>query len=145
MTTTVALFLTALVLPTDAPKDDAVAREVKRHQGTWAVTSFVRGGKESPKSLTDSIVRVVDGDHVVWKRDGKSFAGTTVTLDPSKSPKTIDILADGGPARGEPVLGIYKLEGDELTICTADAGNDRPGTFDAPAGSKRTLVTFRRK
>jgi uncharacterized protein (TIGR03067 family) len=143
VTTTLSL-LAALLAPAD-DKADALRREVARHQGTWAVTSFVRDGKASPKELTDSIVRVVEGDHVVWKRDGKRFAGTAVVLDPSKAPRTIDVLPDGGPARGERVLGIYKLDGDTLTICMADAGQPRPLAFEAPNGSKQTLMTFRRK
>jgi uncharacterized protein (TIGR03067 family) len=143
MTASLAL-LAALLVSADDPKAEALRREVARHQGAWAVTSFVREGKASPKELVDSIVRVVEGDHVVWKRDGKSFAGTTVALDPSKDPATIDVTPDGGPSRGERVLGIYQLDGDALTICMADPGRDRPRAFEAPEGSKQTLMTFRR-
>ena len=64
-----------------------VKAEVSRHQGTWKVVSFVRDGEPSSKKLTDSIVRIVEGDHVVWKRAGKSFAGTTFELDPSALPR----------------------------------------------------------
>jgi uncharacterized protein (TIGR03067 family) len=137
--------LAALLVPADDPEAEALRREVARHQGAWAVTSFVREGKASPKELVASIVRVVEGDHVVWKRDGKSFAGTAVALDPSKDPATIDVIPDGGPSRGERVLGIYKLDGDTLTICMADPGRDRPRAFEAPEGSKQTLMTFRRR
>jgi uncharacterized protein (TIGR03067 family) len=127
-----------------APADDQKV-EVARHQGTWNVVSFVRDGKPSSKELTDSIVRVVEGDHVVWRREGKSFAGTTFELDLSKDPKTIDLIPDGGKARGEHVLGVYKWDGDTLVICTADAGKPRPTAFEASAGSGQTLMTFRRQ
>lgn len=139
------VLLTALLISAGDPKADSLKREVERHQGTWAITSFIRAGKESPKELVDSIVRVVEGDHVVWKRLGKSFAGTTVELDPSKTPQTIDVLPDGGRARGERVLGIYQLDGATLVICMADPGKERPKTFEAPAGSKLTLFRCRRK
>ncbi len=114
------------------------------HQGTWAVVSFVRDGKPSSKELTDSIVRIVEDDHVVWKRAGKSFAGTTFELDPSRTPATIDLIPDGGKARGEHILGIYRWEGNTLVICTADVGHPRPDTFEAVDGSHRTLMTFRK-
>jgi uncharacterized protein (TIGR03067 family) len=133
--TTLLALLAALLTPAD--KADALRREVARHQSTWAVTSFVRNGKVSPKEPTDTIVGVVEGDHVVWKLDGKSFAGTTSVLDPSKSPRTIDVIPDGGPARGERVLGIYKLDREILTICMADAGQPRPSAFEAPRGASR--------
>lgn len=140
-----ALWL-ALALTTGDDQDRSRnAEELARHQGTWAVTRFVRDGKESPAELVNSIVRIVDGDHVVWKRDGKSFAGTKVELDPAADPKTIDVLPDGGPSFGKRVLGIYKMDGDVLTICMADPEKPRPDGFQAGEGSGRTLMTFRRQ
>jgi uncharacterized protein (TIGR03067 family) len=82
---------------------------------------------------------------VVWKRDGKSFAGTRIELDPSRDPKAIDVIPDGGKDRGERVLGIYKLEGDRLTICMAAPGKPRPKEFKADKGSGCTLRTFVRE
>jgi len=119
--------------------------ELARHQGTWSVLSFRREGKDTPAEITQTIIRIVEGDHVVWKREGKSFAATKVELDPSKSPATIDVIPDGGPARDKRILGIYKLEGNRLTICMADADQPRPTEFKAEQGSKWTLMRFERK
>lgn len=127
-----------------APPAEVLKSEVARHQGTWAVTSFVREGKSTPDEIARTIVRIVEGDHVVWKREGKSFAGTAVELDPTADPKTIDVIPDGGPSREKRVLGIYKLEGDVLAICMADADRPRPTAFAAPEKSGLTLMTFRR-
>ncbi len=55
------------------------------------------------------------------------------------------MIPDGGPNRGERVLGIYKLDDDTLTICMAAAGESRPGEFKAEKGSTCTLRTFRRE
>lgn len=142
--------LFALILALSPTQGDGRSKEVleaerARHQGVWVVTSFVTGGKESAEELVRSITRTVEGDHVVWKREGKSFAGTTVTLDPSKSPATIDVTPDGGPRRGEPVLGIYKLEGQTLAICMAAPGKERPRAFQGEQGTGQTLMTFRRE
>ena len=123
---------------------DATAVERARHQGTWAVVSMVREGKAAPADIVATITRHVDGDHVTWKREGKPFAGTTVILDPTVDPKTIDVTPDGGPDRDKPVLGIYKLDGDSLTICMAGVNRPRPKDFSAAEGSKQTLTTFRR-
>jgi uncharacterized protein (TIGR03067 family) len=128
------------------PQDPTPASELEKHQGTWEVVSFERDGKKTPEEITRTIVRVVDADHVVWKRDGSNFAGTTMTLDPSADPKTIDLVPDGGPNRGSKVVGIYRFdEGGTLTICIADAGRNRPTSFTSEPGSGHTLQTFRKK
>ena len=120
-------------------------QELARHQGTWTAVSFRREGQETPAEIVRTITRTVEGDHVVWRRDGKSFAGTTVVLDPGRDPKTIDVLPDGGPSRGKRVLGIYKLENDTLTLCMADADQPRPREFKAEKGTRQTLMVFRRE
>ena len=55
----------------------------------------------------------------------------------------------GGKDRGERVLGIYKLEGDRLTICRAAPGKPRPSEFKAEKGSgcpyHPTIYIFQKK
>jgi uncharacterized protein (TIGR03067 family) len=138
------LLVTVQATSDGAGKDDR-RRELGRHQGAWRVTSFISDGVQSPPEVARSIVRVVEGDHVVWKRGGKSFAGTTVELDPVSEPKAIDVIPDGGRSRGKRVPGIYKFDGDELIICMAGPDQDRPKTFEARKGSGRTLMRFKRE
>ena len=134
-----------LLMPWSLADDKAVKEELDRHQGTWRTTSSIYDGQEAPEQIVRSITRIVEKDHVVWKRDGKSFAGTRIELDPSSDPRTIDVIPDGGKDRGERVLGIYKLEKDRLTICMAAPGRPRPGEFKADKGSGCTLRTFTRE
>jgi uncharacterized protein (TIGR03067 family) len=127
------------------PGDETVKSELKKHQGTWIATSSVHDDQAAPEAIVRSIKRIVTDDHVVWERNGKRFAGTKIELEPTRQPKSIDLIPDGGPKRGEHVLGIYKLEGDVLTICTASPGQPRPKEFKAGKGSGCTLQTFRRE
>jgi uncharacterized protein (TIGR03067 family) len=141
-----ALTLVLLVPWSVASADDrATKEELERHQGIWTATSSIYDGQEAPEGLVRSITRTVEKDHVVWKRDGKSFAGTRIELDPSRDPRSIDVIPDGGKDRGERVLGIYKLEDDRLTICMAAPGKPRPKEFKAEKGSGYTLRTFTRE
>jgi uncharacterized protein (TIGR03067 family) len=130
---------------TSALADDRAAEELERHQGTWRATSSIYEGQEAPEQIVRSITRIVEKDHVIWKRDGKSFAGTRIELDPSRDPRTIDVIPDGGKDRGERVRGIYKLEKDRLTICMAAPGQPRPREFKADKGSGCTLRRFIRE
>lgn len=123
---------------------EAAKEELQRHQGTWVVTQAIFDGQETAPEVAGSIRRVVEGDHVVWQRDGKPFAGTRIELDPTREPKTIDVFPDGGPNRGQRAPGIYRLEGDTLVLCMAPPDGTRPDAFEAPSGSGRSLMTFRR-
>jgi uncharacterized protein (TIGR03067 family) len=126
------------------PAQTSLHPELKSHEGTWTAVSFRRDGQDTPDEIVRSITRSVQGDHVVWRREGKSFAGTTIILNPSVKPSAIDVIPDGGPSRGTRVLGIYRLETDKLTICMADAGQPRPREFKAEKGSNQTLMVFAR-
>jgi uncharacterized protein (TIGR03067 family) len=134
-----------LLVPWSLADNEAVKEELDRHQGSWRATSSIYDGQEAPEPIVRSITRTVEKDHVAWKRDGRSFAGTRIELDPSRDPKAIDVIPDGGKDRGERVLGIYKLEKDRLTICMAAPGRPRPGEFKADKGSGCTLRSFTRE
>ena len=136
---------TAMILLAGPVGDDPAAVERARHAGTWAVTSMIRDGADAPADVLGSIRRTVVGDHVVWTRLGKNFAGTRFVVDPTASPPTIDLIPDGGKDRDKRILGIYNFDGDSLTICVADADRPRPTEFAAGAGSKQTLQRFRRE
>jgi uncharacterized protein (TIGR03067 family) len=139
-----AIILAAACL--QAPEADPdVKAEQARHQGVWRSVSFRRDGEETDPAVVRSITRTVDGDRVVWRRDGKSFSASTFVLDPKADPKTIDLHADGGPGRDKVVRGVYKLEGDRLTLCTADPDEPRPDAFRAEPGDRWTLMVFDRE
>jgi uncharacterized protein (TIGR03067 family) len=145
----IARFLWLLVLCVQslgiaAPPDDPKKAELERWQGTWSVESSIFDGQPAAPELTNSIQMIVTADHVVWKRDGKSFAGTKLVLDPSANPKTTDVIPDGGRFMGEHVLGIYRFDSDALIICMASPGKPRPLDFKADQGTGRTLRVFRR-
>jgi uncharacterized protein (TIGR03067 family) len=125
--------------------DDPGKAELAKHQGTWAVISFEREGQRTPRETLETIKRVVEGDKVVWSRDGTTFAETTLEVDPSRDPKTLDVVPTEGRSKGKRVLGIYKLVDDELTICMAGPDKERPRAFEAGPGSGNTLMVFRRE
>jgi uncharacterized protein (TIGR03067 family) len=69
----------------------------------------------------------------------------TYTADPKKDPAEIDLMSP--PESGRPVVrGIFKIDGDTLTLCSADGPGaaNRPNKFESPQGSRTMLMTFNR-
>lgn len=110
-----------LVIAADAGK------ELEAFQGRWELTASEKDGTKQPIGT----IRVVKDDTYTIEKDGKTLSKGTIKLDPSASPKTIDITRAGG----KPMLGIYTLEGDLQKVCFAPEGKDRPKAFSSKDGN----------
>ena len=59
-------------------------------------------------------------------------------LDPMEEPKAIDLTGTADPHKGEMAYGIYRVEGDALTLCVA---KERPPEFN---GKEAILIELLR-
>jgi uncharacterized protein (TIGR03067 family) len=118
--------------PTPFPKpkkSDPSKDDLKKLQGEWVRTCSII---IADSRMTDTLA-------------GKCQNTWAITLDASKMPKLLDIERKGATP---PVtfVGIYRLKGDTLTLCSrwSKAEKDRPTDFD---GSKPGvwLEVFRRR
>ena len=142
----VALFCAVgLVAPVSRADDKAdVEKETKKFQGTWTFESCEAGGQALPADQLKGLVLVFEGDkHTVKKGDEVVQAGTQ-KLDPSKSPKAIDVTITEGPTKGAVMLGIYEFDGDTLKVCFDSTGKKRPTEFKSPAGSETFVNVHKR-
>jgi uncharacterized protein (TIGR03067 family) len=114
-------------------------------QGRWKPVSIERGGKPiaSRAEPNDKLALVIEGDRYDWT-GGDVPVGGTYTLDPSKTPKQIDLTPNGGPNRGSTLKGIYQIEGDTLKLCLAGPGEGRASEFTSKAGSRHSFYIMRR-
>ena len=111
--------------------------------GTWLPTEAELGGKKLPDEVRKTIKLVIgDGKYTVTV--GEKPDRGTITLDPSKKPKALDITGTEGPNKGKTILAIYERTGDTLRICYDLGGKARPGKFETKEGTQLFLVTYER-
>jgi len=97
-------------------------------QGEWTMVSQEQRGVKVPEEVVKLFKLTVKGDQWILSRQGQAGERKeTIKIDPSQNPGILDLT---GPA-GFTSLGIYKLEGDTITLCrTIDRGDiDRPREF----------------
>src|SRR5919108_6502390 len=78
---------------TGARADDKadVEKERKKFQGTWTFESVETGGKEIPAAEFKGVTVTFEGDKYTVKKGDEVIEAATLKLDPSKSPKTLDV------------------------------------------------------
>ena len=116
----------------------------QRLQGVWQATSIEADGVQAPAEVTESLTYTFKGDTLTMgpAAEPGSNSEFTITLDPAKKPKTIDLKITKGSGKGKTMLGIYKIEKDGLLICFSET---RPTEFATKANSDTALVALKRK
>ncbi len=116
--------------------------------GEW---EFVKAEMGSQKQ--DYLPFVLSATHTTLKlldRDGK-FAknnewGVSYTIDPSKTPKEIDLVFKPSTKDARTARGIYAIKDGALTICfDGGGGQSRPTDFNALRGHDGALWVLKRK
>jgi uncharacterized protein (TIGR03067 family) len=139
-----AFALTVAVAVLATATDNTPESELDKYQGTWVLVSEEFQGMKVPagelaKELKDLSYTVRRDKLLFGWRGGDRSA--TIKMDPSKSPKTYDLLRDDG----RPLKGIYAWDGENLKVCTADDQGDRPTEFKTMAGSGNRIRVWKRK
>jgi uncharacterized protein (TIGR03067 family) len=120
------------------------AKEVEKFQGTWTFESSEAGGEKLAAADLKELVLTFEGDKHTVKKGSEVIQAGTQKLDPSKSPKAIDVTITEGPFKGMVMLGIYEFDGDTLKVCFDPQGKTRPTEFKSPAGSGNFVNVHKR-
>ena len=130
----VVLVATALVAgmvcQLSAAQGEAEKKELARFQGTWLVHKEISRGADFPPKQGKA---VFEGTTLKVYQEGKLAQTLTFRIDPTKSPKEIDLVH---PEKKLVMPGIYRFDGDQLTIATGfgkEERKTRPKSFDDKA------------
>jgi uncharacterized protein (TIGR03067 family) len=137
--------LPVLLLPFAALQADAAKKELDKLQGTWLMAALDINGKTTPTDQFEGTTLTVKGDRYIVKVKDKTFE-MLMAIDPTKTPKTIDMSYKEGPKQGQVHKGIYELEGDTFKICRGlNPEHERPIDFTTQPGTDLFVVTWKRE
>ena len=139
----VASFVVATGILT-AGNEEAIQKDRKLMAGTWRVISYEKDGKKTPAEQLEKnrTIFSVDGKFMV-QREGKTLVHGSTLIDPTKKPKHSDATFTEGEVTAK-TLGIYEVDGDNMKICYAFPGKDRPIEFSSKPGSGQVLIVYKR-
>jgi uncharacterized protein (TIGR03067 family) len=137
-----------LALEADAPRgEDAAAKALQQFQGTWTLEAVEANGMkldaQAMKNAGQEIILIVREARFTLKLKRGDMEGT-LTLDATRQPRAYNAKGTDPEGMTHEVVGIYKIDGDTLTVCAVAAGKERPTEFKADAGSEAVIQVFKK-
>lgn len=118
-----------------------LARHVDRlrsMEGIWTFRSLDVDGNTVPESMLSKSRLLIDGDRFRMESPEAEYEGIFI-IDVERTPHHIDIDFVEGPEAGNRCSGIFRLDGDHLTMCLGLVGSGRPERFETARGSGHAL------
>lgn len=123
---------------------DAVKKELEALTGTWEIVYLESDGKEQALEDLQQIRRIQQGDHIIWKNGDQTIMELRFEIDPKTNPKQVNSTYLTGENKGKTHLGIYRLDGDDFTMCFAAFDKPRPAEFATTPKSGLIVYKARR-
>jgi uncharacterized protein (TIGR03067 family) len=140
---TAAMSVSWITALAGGPEPIATDSDLGRLQGRWTGRAGAR--KQIQVVLTVRGRRV---DAAITAPQGiRLDAQGEVKVDETTSPRKVDWVNFSGADQQEfpPIAGIYKLDGDTLTVCNGGMNGSRPKEFKSGDGVLAEVVVFQRE
>jgi uncharacterized protein (TIGR03067 family) len=112
--------------------------------GSWTCTSATIDGRPLGEEMVKQLRLTLTADRYKSQRGDQVLFDSTYTVDTKKNPATIDMIGTEGELKGKSAPGIFKLDGDMLTMCYVMPGKERPTAFESQPQSGAFLVVWKR-
>jgi uncharacterized protein (TIGR03067 family) len=120
-------------------------KKAPKIDGTWVVTAHTFEGKKTPDEAVAKQKQTYifkEGKYKLLMQE-KEFEAGSVSIDTSKTPWHVELKVESGAfvdeaTKGERRLGLFKIDGENLTIALGRAGRNtvtRPENFQTKEGS----------
>ena len=138
------LVLTLLVIPSCSRSDSKQAQD--KLQGTWVAVSM----ENTQKKFTDEELKqkpfklTFTGNSITLEWGTDKPAKGQFTIDPGKTPKTMDFTLGTPGMDTLDYKAIYELTEGQLTLCQGGIGAPRPAEFTGKSG-RGTLIVLKKE
>ena len=124
---------------------NAIEKDYALFNGVWAFDLVeVDGAKQPDVPFETNRMIVVSAERRFIVVQGKKITRGSFTMDATKTPKQIDIIATNSQGKSLTTLAIYELEGDTYKVCSSFQSNERPMEFLREPGSKTVFEVLKR-
>lgn len=134
--------------------DDAGFQAARLLDGAWILVKGTNDGNPLLEKDRDVVWLNFKQGQIVWRHhanDDTSILGYKATVTKAKFqivatsyPQAIDFEITQGVDAGKKRLGIFKIDGDQLTLCLAVPGQKRPTDFTVTAGNQHSISLWKR-
>ncbi|HJZ55484.1 MAG TPA: TIGR03067 domain-containing protein, partial [Gemmataceae bacterium] len=124
-------------------------KELAKLNGKWQVVNQEVDGQTHGEEVARTNVWVIKDGKITSRYFDTNEGAEKVNewpfkIDPTQNPAHIDVEFDvAGQKRT--IMGIYKLDGDELTICLFGAVDERPTEFRNSRKGGNLVIKFKRQ
>jgi len=118
--------------------------DLQDFQGIWQAVWLAEKDRKMTAEEVKKTRLTISEDRYTFHLADYTFHGFIGSIDRTRNRGAVDFVAEGPSAAGKTCLGIYLLEDDELTVCVAPPGRERPTSFSPQRGSGHSLYLLRK-
>jgi uncharacterized protein (TIGR03067 family) len=117
--------------------------QLRSLEGEWRLARLEIDGNALPATVTEHTRILIDGDRFRTESPEGTYEGR-LAIDTEATPPHFDVHFIAGPEAGNTSHGIFKLDGDNLTLCLGLVHSPRPTAFATKPGSGAALEHLHR-